>query len=153
MYPINTLTALPLFQLMCALEGRESGSLVLSQTWRTFLTFCALPATSKDDYPGFQAELTRDDLDTPVVEVRLIRQITDDAAGFGPTTRAVTTSFLFENSPTDLQNVTLWARDYPDLATFQAAVEATPEFRWTTTQAALVNGFGYEDAAPDENAG
>ena len=153
MYPLNTLTALPLFQLMCALEGRESGSLELAQTWLTFLAFCRLETTSQLDTPGFQIDVTRADLDTPVAEVRLFRQLTDDAGGLGSTTRIVSANFLFDAAPPELESTEIWARDFPDLATFQAGVEATREFQWAIRQGSLVNAFGYEDAEPLGDAG
>jgi len=145
MYPVNTITGLPLFQLMCALDGRESGTLVLSQTWPVFLAFCRIPAASTDDQPGFQAEVTRDDLDTPVLEVRLVRQLTDDVGGFGPVTRALYAEFLFEGVPDNIEGHTLWARDFDSLEAFCDAVEATPEYRWAVEGPSRVDTFGRED--------
>lgn len=153
MYPINTVTALPLFQLMCALEGREAGTLALRLIWPIFLDFCRLPARSEEDSPGFQAEVSREGVDTPVLEVRLVRQLTDDALGYGRLTRVVYANFFFDQVPDDLDGAMLWARDFASLEEFREAVEATPEYQWALGQVADHDGFEFEDAGPLDDAG
>ena len=125
MYPVNTMTALPLLQLTCALDGTEAGRLDLGDAWRRFLEFCALPASNLEDHISFQAETTRD-VDMPVLTLRLSRQLTD-AAWVGPTgpdptdpsplanTRSIYIEFLFDGVPSDLDGITLWAEDFPEL--------------------------------------
>ena len=150
MNPVNMLTALPTFMLMCALEGEESGSLVLAHTWPTFMQFAKLPATSREDHIGFQADVTREGLDTAVVELRLVRQLTDDAGGVGMITRLSCADFLFDGAPDDLERVELWSHDFPTLDAFRSAVEVSPVFIWTVAQSAVVTTFGREDLAPED---
>jgi hypothetical protein len=153
MYPVNTVTALPLFQLCCALDGRESGDLVLTSTWARFLEFSALPASNADDHIGFQVEVSRDGLDVPVLAIRLTRELTDDASPYGRFTRMIFAEFLFEGVPAYLESGSLWAEDYPNLDTFRAAVEATSEYAWAVERPPTTAQFGTEDQLTPEDAG
>jgi len=129
--PLNTLTAWPMLRLMLAMEGMEPPLLPANRTWAVFRAFLELPSASERDVSSFQTSWIREDPDTPTFVVRLVRQLTDNAAGWGPLTRSVEAQFLYE-APSDpgLAEHTVWSDDFRSLGDFVAAVEALPEWRF-----------------------
>jgi hypothetical protein len=134
--PLNTLTAWPMLRLMLSLEGMEPPQLPASRSWAVFKSFLALPTGSERDVASFQTTWIREDPDTPIFVVRYLRELTDDATGFGRITRSVELQFLYDlSAPPTLRTLELWSEDFESVRAFTAAVEALPEWKFSVEHA------------------
>lgn len=125
---ITTLTAEHVLRYIFALQGQEAPYGPLGTTWPLFQKFLRLPTAAIDDIGLVQ--VTRGEQGDPrYVQLVLARQLTDDAAGYGPQTRAIELAYHWELAePFEIELVDLSSRDFAGLSDFFAAVEALPQF-------------------------
>ena len=126
----NTLTALPALQYMLADAGLEAPHFSFRAAWDVFQRFLAVPSDTPDDVAGFQTTWVRENALDPVLEVRLCRQVTDAKGSFGTTTRVVGIEFRFEGAPDDMEEIELWASEYPNRKAFLDRVADSREFQY-----------------------
>jgi len=126
----STLTALPALQYMLADAGLEAPHFSFRAAWEVFQRFLAVPSGTPDDVAGFQATWVRENALDPVLEVRLCRQVTDAKGSFGSTTRVVGVEFRFEGAPDDMEEIEVWASDFPNRRAFFDRVERSREFQY-----------------------
>ena len=125
---VNTITAGPLLNLLLALQGME-GPDDRRRTWEVFQQFARLASSSEHDVVGFHAGWMEVDDGYPTFAGSWVRELTDDAAGFGTLTRAIQVEFGYEEPLESLlEPVELWSDDYPTLEAFFAEVAQLPHF-------------------------
>jgi len=144
--PLNTLTAWPILRLMLASEGMEPPLLAPDTSWSVFKRFLALPGAAGHDVASFQTSWIREDPDSPTFVVRFVRELADDAAELGRTTRSVQLEFLYALPvDPDLRALELWSEDFQSIEAFTAAVEALAEWSF-----AVENAPSYGEILQDE---
>jgi len=126
----TTLTALPALQYLLADAGLEAPHFPFRDAWQVFQRFLAVPSDTADDVAGFQTTWVRENALDPVFEVRFCRQVTDAKGAFGTTTRVVGVEFQFDGAPDDMDEVELWASEFPSRKAFLDGVERTREFQY-----------------------
>jgi hypothetical protein len=134
---------------MLAIQGMEPPQLRADRSWAVFKGFLELPSASERDVSSFQTSWIREDPESPTFVVRWVRQLTDNAVGYGPLTRSVEVQFLFASpAHRGLAEHTVWSDDFDSLKEFIATVEALPEWRF-----AIENDPGDGELLADEESG
>ena len=82
------------------------------------------------DAGSFQTSWIRENPEAPVFSVMFLRQLTDEAGGYGELTRAIALQFLFEDAPEDLGEHAMWSSEFRRLEDFFTNVERLREFRF-----------------------
>jgi len=148
--PVNTLTAKPLLEYMLASEGMEAPALVFAKAWPIYCRFLAVPDQDGNVLGSYQAAIARENPEYAEVTVRLVRELTDGAAGVGDLTRSVFVQFIYEGPLLDVVDEECWSNDFPDLEAFRQAVEALPTFGLASVQACTDGSLVVEERDPDK---
>jgi hypothetical protein len=151
---LNTLTAGPMLRLMLAMDGIEPPQLPGQRSWRVFKSFLALPSASARDVASFQSAWLGEDPSAATLVIRFVRELTDDAAGFGGLrTRVVELQFLYELSARlPLAAREVWSDEFESLQAFTDAVETLPEWKFVV-QEGPPTGELLEDEEPAGSVG
>jgi hypothetical protein len=129
---INLITAGPLLRLLLAMDDAEDPYSPSESNWEVFKLFCRLPASVTSDVISFQASWTPEDAaevpDPPMFYCTWSREL-QDSERFVPETRAVQIQWAIDPGTDVMQDFEAWSDDFPDLESFFAAVEGSPQFR------------------------
>jgi hypothetical protein len=142
---VNTITAGPLLNLMLALAGMESPE-EPARAWEVFKRFARAPSTSSHDVIAFQVGWIEVDGGDPLLSCSWVRQLTDDAAGYGDITRAVQLEYGYDEKLLHVPNsIDVWSDEFPSLAEFFEAVERQSQFGFMMETAASISGVYVRD--------
>jgi len=142
---VNTITAGPLLNLLLALDGMEVPE-DPQDVWPVFKKFAAVPSTSELDVIGFQIAWEPLD-DRVVVRCSWVRQLRDDAAGYGTIERLIEIIYGYDYTLDAPAELDVWSDKYRKLDDFFAAVEASKEFQFLLDNAPEVSSINIEDLA------
>jgi len=124
--PINTLTAGPLLRLMLAMEGMEPDSMPVEEAWPVFKRFAALPSQANGDVISFQVRQGGEP-GSPMYYCMWIRQLSDEAGGWGERTRSIQLEFMYDHGPQiHFSECEVWSDDFDSLDSFSSHVERLP---------------------------
>jgi hypothetical protein len=125
---------------MLALDGMEAPG-EPGRSWDVFKRFAQVPSTSVHDVLAFQVGWIRIDDGDPLLSCSWVRQLTDDAAGYGELTRAIQLEYGYSERlllvPDELD---LWSDEFNSLREFFEAVEDQPQFKFLMATPASFTG-------------